>query len=201
MLLTTPPHKNDAGNKVSANLRFYLANAIYRKERARGTPDSKMLFASIHCDKLFYKLRGTMIYVPGRRYRHPKYTPKNPSIYKQYAESRNFLTMHISPSTFGRDEALSHNFASTLVASLRNHRVPLKVHGTGDPIRNVIRQSGGRAYNAAVLNYTLIPTKVLVETANLGNATDRLRLADPQWRQWFAEAFVEAVKKHFKAAQ
>jgi len=44
-----------------------------------------------------------------------------------------------------------------------------------------------------------VPTKVLVETANLNNATDRSRLADPWWRQQFAKAYVDALKIHFDA--
>lgn len=200
VLLTTPNYPNEDDARISAHLRWYLANDIYRKERAQGTPEDKMLFATIHCDALYYKLRGTMVYVPGARYRHAEYTPSG-SVYAQYAESKGNQTIRISPSTFSRDEAMSLSFANVLIHSLRHHRVPIKIHDAGDPIRNAVRQSGGRAYNIAVLNYTLIPTKVLVEMANLNNSTDRQRLADPEWRQWYAEAFVEAVKQHFKAGQ
>ncbi len=74
---------------------------------------------------------------------------------------------------------------------------PLKVHDAGPPIRNVIRRSGGQTFVPAVLRNTLVPTKVLVEAANMTNPTDQQRLADPEWREWFAEAFVNAVKLHF----
>jgi N-acetylmuramoyl-L-alanine amidase len=36
-----------------------------------------------------------------------------------------------------------------------------------------------------------------VEAANLTNQADRERLADPNWRQNFAEAYVDALKTHF----
>jgi N-acetylmuramoyl-L-alanine amidase len=42
-----------------------------------------------------------------------------------------------------------------------------------------------------------VPTKVLIETANLNNATDRQRLADPDWRQTFAEAYVDALMRYY----
>ena len=48
-----------------------------------------------------------------------------------------------------------------------------------------------------IIGNSLVPTKVLVETANLQNPDDRKCLADPAWRQAYAEAFVEAVKHHF----
>jgi N-acetylmuramoyl-L-alanine amidase len=38
---------------------------------------------------------------------------------------------------------------------------------------------------------------VLIETANMTNETDCKRLADPKWRQDFAEAYVEALKIFF----
>jgi N-acetylmuramoyl-L-alanine amidase len=61
----------------------------------------------------------------------------------------------------------------------------------------VIRQGKGTAYVPAVLRNNLIPTKVLVETANLNNATDRERLADPEWRQDYAQALTNALLAHF----
>ena len=45
-----------------------------------------------------------------------------------------------------------------------------------------------------VLRYNNIPTKVLVEVANMNNEQDQQRLSNPLWRQWFAEAFVNALR-------
>ena len=83
--------------------------------------------------------------------------------------------------------------------AVTSHNPPIQRHKTGDPIRGQIRQSGGIVYVPAVLQHNKIPTKVLIETANLTNATDRKRLTDPDWRQWFAEAYVDALKAHFGA--
>ena len=54
-------------------------------------------------------------------------------------------------------------------------------------------------YVPAVLRNTKVPTKILVETANLKNRTDRKRLADPWWRQQFAIAYVDALKEYYGA--
>lgn len=196
VVLTTPNYTNDDA-KVSANLRWYLANDIYFKERDSGVDERKIVFASIHCDALFNdSLRGAMVYVPGAKYRRESERPSG-SIYSRFEEVRRNPTSSSSPSQLKRDEALSHNFATTLLQAMHANNPPLKVHDAGDPIRNVIRQSGGRAYVPAVLRNALVPTKVLIEVANMTNPADQKHLANPEWRQWFAEAFVNALRDHY----
>lgn len=198
VLLTTPPYNNDDA-RISANLRWYLANHIYRKERAAGVDERKMIFLSIHCDMLFNTtLRGAMVYVPGAQYRRDSETPGG-AIYDQFAEARGHRTFTSTAEVRRRDEALSHNFAVTLLEALRTHKPPLKVHSASQPIRNVIRQSGGRAYLPAVLRNCAVPTKVLIEVANMNNATDREHLSNPEWREWLASAIANALKQHFAA--
>jgi N-acetylmuramoyl-L-alanine amidase len=201
-VLVTPPYRNGASGKtnarVSANLRWYLANSIYRKELAAGTDKSNIVFTSIHCDALFNeRLRGAMVYIPGARYRRDSERPDPRRTYERYAEVRQQREFRSTAAERRRDEALSRNFASTLLDELGKKRI--RRHKEGDPIRNVIRQSGGVEYVPAVLRNTMIPTKVLVETANMTNHTDCTRLADPEWRQWFAEAYVNALKAYYKS--
>jgi N-acetylmuramoyl-L-alanine amidase len=198
VLLTPPPYENQDA-RISANLRWYLANHIYRKERAAGVDERKMVFISIHCDMLFNTtLRGAMVYVPGAQYRRDSETPSG-SIYDRFAETRGHRTFTSTAPERRRDEALSHNFAETLLEAMRKHNPPLKVHSASQPIRNVIRQSGGRAYLPAVLRNCAVPTKVLIEVANMNNATDRGHLANPEWREWLASAIANALKQHFAA--
>jgi N-acetylmuramoyl-L-alanine amidase len=52
-------------------------------------------------------------------------------------------------------------------------------------------------YVPAVLRNTAVPTKILIEMANMNNPTDCSRLADPEWRETFAEAYVDALKAYF----
>ncbi len=195
-LLTTPFYDN-TNDSVSASLRWCLANAAYERLVKEGVDERKMLFASVHCDWLDRgKMRGAMVYVPGARYSVVKYPVLTKAVYRRYAESKNRKVETPSRATRQRNEALSRDFARTLLASIASHRPPLKIHRDNEPIRNVIH-NGGKSYVPAVIRYNKVPTRVLVEAANLSNSTDRRRVADPKWRQWFAEAFVDAVKTYF----
>lgn len=198
-LLTTPHYKNtedhETDARVSVNLRWYLANAIYRKELRRRTDRRKIIFTSFHCDALYDGMcRGTMVYIPGAAYRGKREGHSGPQ-YDRYAEVREHRYFSESKRDCRRDEALSRNFATALLDALAKKHI--KIHGEGDPIRSQIRRSGGRVYVPGVLRDNLIPTKVLVEAANLTNAADCRRLADPAWRQRFAEAYVNALKAYF----
>ena len=196
VVLTTPPyHGEDA--KISANLRWYLANAFYQDELGKGTDPRKMVFTSFHTDALFNaSLRGTMIYIPGAKYRreHEEY---DAGIYARFKEVREHPVAASTDAERRRDEALSRNFAENLMEALGQKRV--RRHLEGDWIRSQIRQDGGRVYVPAVLRNTLIPTKILIETANMTNKTDCQNLADPQWRQTFAEAYCDALRVYFKS--
>lgn len=194
-VVLTNPHYAPRDTSVSANLRWYLANDIYRKEVKAGVKPENMLFASIHCDALYYKLRGSMVYIPGAAHRLSDKALDGPA-YAPYTKAGN-RSVSTTAEERRRDEALSRDFAETLLHSLKNHKPPIAVHTNSDPIRNVIQRSRTERWLPAVLKHTLVPTKVLVETANLQNEEDRKCLADPAWRQAYAEAFVNAVKKHF----
>ena len=193
-LLTTPHYPNQDG-KVSVNLRWYLANAIYRAELKKGADPRKIIFTSFHTDALFNAgMRGAMVYIPGAKYRKSSERRRG-SVYSRYKEYKEQPTSSSTASERRRDEALSRNFAEDLIDALGKRRV--RRHLEGDPIRNVIRQAGGVEFVPGVLRNNLIPTKVLVEMANITNATDCSRLASPEWRQMFAEAYVDALKTHY----
>lgn len=192
------PHYRIEDAKVSANLRWYLANDLYRRERAAGVSERKVVFASIHCDAIYNdSVCGTMVYVPGADYRRDSETPAG-SLYHRYKESRGAPTATSTAAQRRKDEALSRDFAETFLRALRESRPPVKVHSAGSPVRNVIRQRGGRAYVPAVLRNCAVPTKVLIEAANMLNAQDQAALADPAWREAFAAAFVDALIRHYR---
>lgn len=194
VVLTDPPY-SPSDTSVSANLRWYVANDIYRKELKRGIKPDNMLFVSVHCDALYYKLRGSMVYIPGAAHRLSDKALDGPA-YAPYTKGGN-RSVSTTPEERRRDEAVSRDFAETLLQSLRSHNPSIAVHTNSDPIRNVIQRSRTERWLPAVLKHTLVPTKVLVETANLQNAEDQKCLADPAWRQAYADAFVNAVKRHF----
>ena len=196
-LQTTPPYPNEDGH-ISVSLRWYLANDIYRKALKAGTKDTRSLFLSIHCDAEYGgKVHGTMVYIPGAAYRRDEETPEN-EVFDKYAEARAMRTVKTTATQRQHDEAMSYNFANTIIKTLSATKKPaLPVAGVGEPIRNVIRQKGGKMYVPAVLRNCIIPTKVLVETANLMSADDRKNLSDPAWRQAYAEALLRAINSYF----
>lgn len=195
-ILTTP--KYPITNKdVANNLRWYLANDIYAEARKRGADPQKMIFASIHCDYIYDEsVRGMMVYVPGTAHRKNQESHTT-GIYAQFEEVKRNSVASSTYSQRVQDEALSRTFADTLTRSLRAHDPPLKVHSIGNPIRSEIRRGGGKSYLPTVLRNTAIPTKVLIEVANMNNARDRAHLSNPKWRQWFAESFVDALRTHY----
>ena len=194
VLLTNPRYANHDA-RVSSNLRWALVNSIYRREVARGVDPRKIVFTSVHTDALFNKsLRGAMVYIPGAHLRRDRESLTS-SVYQQFQEVREQNYATSTAAERRRDEALSRNFAVALLDALG--RKSIKRHDVGDPIRNQIRQDGGRVYVPAVLRNVMVPTKVLIESANLTNSTDCERLADPQWRQRFAEAYVDALKTFY----
>ena len=87
------------------------------------------------------------------------------------------------------------NLAEDIMKALGKKHV--RRHLEGDWIRSQIQKDSGKVYLPAVLRNTLIPIKLLIEVANMTNETDAERLADPQWRQEFAEAYVDALEAYF----
>ena len=196
-LLTNPPHPNNVNSKVSANLRWMLANNIYDRERKAGVPSQNIVFTSVHTDSIFNAShRGAMIYIPGAQHRRAE-EKRRDSVYSKYAEGRTHNTFASTASERRTDEALSRNFANVVLDELGKHRI--KRYTGGSAIRSKIQKTRTYAFVPAVLRNTKVPTKILIETANLQNSTDRQRLADPWWRQEFAKAYVAALKRHYKA--
>ena len=193
-VLTTPPYENQDA-KISANLRWYLANSYLRDELENGADPREIVFTSFHTDALYNPtLRGAMVYIPGARYRRKNELPEG-AVYARYAECVQQRASSSTAAERRRDEALSRNFAEDLMRALGKKKI--RRHLEGDWIRSQIRQNDGVVYLPAVLRNTQIPTKILVEMANITNSTDCERLADPEWRQSFAEAYVDALKTYF----
>lgn len=198
-LMTSPTRYNNSSVTASLHLRSYIANSIFRKSLDEGIDARKVIFTSFHADSLGNgKARGTMVYVPGAHTRGLKPVSRQSGFpYTLYNEFKEKPRIASNARQRKLDEALSRNFAETFLDSLRDHNPPIRRHMDSDPIRNKIRQSGGAVYVPSVLKHNDIPTKILIETANMANSTDRKRMADPKWRQWFAEAYVDALRAQF----
>jgi len=197
VLLTNPPYKNNYKSQISANLRWMMANAIYDKETKRGIDSRKIIFTSIHTDSIFNSsYRGSLIYIPGAKYRRPEEVRRD-KLYQKYYEGQKFNHFKSTASERKRDEAISRNFAQVLLSEMGGKRI--KRHDKMNSIRTNIRRNKTEVFVPAVLRNTKVPTKILVETANMQNSVDRQRLADAWWRQQFAEAYVNALKTYFKS--
>ncbi|HEX2121676.1 MAG TPA: N-acetylmuramoyl-L-alanine amidase [Thermoanaerobaculia bacterium] len=184
---TTPRYLLDNAI-VGVNLRWYLANSMFRRAMKEGVPREKVVFISIHADSLHPSLRGAMAYIPGAGHATGTYRKKG-DIYLTRAEVRE------QPSvTHSRDEALaaeglSRDFAESVISSFR--RTGLKVHPFAPVRDNVVRR--GREWVPAVIRYNQVPTRMLLEVCNLGNRKDRELLQTKKYRQQLAEAMYAGI--------
>ncbi len=187
VLLTDPPFSLKS-HKASVNLRWYLANAYYRRLTSEGFDPLKIVFTSLHADSRHPSLHGAMIYVPGEEYRRGRYG-HGEAIYTRYREVREAPYISFPRKDRERSEGLSRQFAASLVKAFRGRGVA--VHPFGPVRERIIRR--GRSWVPAVLRCNVVPVEVLIEVSNLSNPSDSRHLADPAYRQKVAEAYVDAL--------
>jgi N-acetylmuramoyl-L-alanine amidase len=193
-ILTKPTFlaKEEGEAKIGVNLRWYLANSIYRQALKDGTSKERIVFISLHADSRHPGLRGAMVYVPGEAYRSRTYGSTS-ATYKKYEEVREKPTIRFSKKERVRSEAVSRKLAKSIVDSLRREGLPVQPY---QPVRDkVIR--GKQRWVPAVLRGNAIPTKVLVEMLNLSNREDAKLLASARTRQQLARALQLSLFRHF----
>ncbi|HEX2062091.1 MAG TPA: N-acetylmuramoyl-L-alanine amidase [Thermoanaerobaculia bacterium] len=175
------------------NLRWYLANSIFRRALRNGTAPEKVVFLSIHADSLHPSLRGVMAYVPGAEHVTGSYGKKG-DIYLARAEVREQPSVTHSRQEALAAEGLSRDLAESIVASFE--KKGLKVHPF-EPVRdNVIRN--GKAWVPAVIRHNLVPTRMLLEVCNLGNRKDRELMKTKKYRQQVAEAIYAGLVEFYE---
>ena len=173
---------------VGVNLRWYLANSIFRRAMKDGIPREKVVFLSIHADSLHASLRGAMAYIPGAGFVKGEYR-KEGEIYLTRAEVREQPTVKHTREDSLAAEGLSRGLAESIVGSFT--RDGLKVHPF-DPVRdNVVR--GGGEWVPAVIRHNLVPTRLLLEVCNLGNRKDRELIKTQKYRQQLAESIYRGM--------
>ena len=173
---------------VGVNLRWYLANSMFRRAMKDGVAREKVVFISIHADSLHPSLRGGMAYVPGASFVTGTYCKKG-DIYLARAEVREQPTVTHSRQDALVAEGLSRELAESVMESFA--KKGLKVHPF-EPVRdNVIRQ--GREWVPAVIRHNQIPTRMLLEVCNLGNRKDRALMQTRKYRQQLAEAIYAGI--------
>jgi N-acetylmuramoyl-L-alanine amidase len=196
-VLTTPSFlaEEDGETAVAVNLRWYLANSLYRQLVKKGADPDRIVFVSLHADARHPSLRGAMVYVPGSTYRQGTmgYTK---SAYMHFKEVREMPRVSFSRRDRLRSEAVSRKLAAVIVKDLKKDDLPVQPY---QPIRDrVIR--GHEIWLPAVLRGNAIPTKVLVEMVNLNNPEDAALLGRAADRDRLALALENALADYFGAA-
>jgi N-acetylmuramoyl-L-alanine amidase len=184
---TTPKYLLDDAI-VGVNLRWYLANSIFRRAMKEGVPKEKVVFLSIHADSLHPSLRGAMAYVPGAEFVTGKFGKKG-DIYLARAEVREQPSVTQSRDESLRAEGLSRDLATAVMTSFQ--RNGLKVHPFAPVRDNVIRR--GNEWVPAVIRHNTVPTRMLLEVCNLGNTKDRELIKTKKYRQQLAEAIYQGL--------
>lgn len=194
-ILTTPPFAVDgeSPSAVSVHLRWVLANDLFAAFRKAKGDAQKTLFLSFHADSLHPSARGSMIYVPGAALVPCTFALGGAKTVRA-AEAKRSGRVAFTGREKLQGEARSRQFSETLLKALRKDRIP--VHANR-PIRNVIHRGGGK-WVPAVIRYSTGATKALIEVANLTNAEDAANLRDPDFRERYAAAVVNAVRAYFR---
>lgn len=193
-ILTTPPFlaREDGEARIGVNLRWYLANSIYRKALKDGFDKDRIVFVSLHADSRHPSLRGLMVYVPGAGYRTRSYG-SSAAVYSPYEEVREQRKIRFSQKDRVRSEAVSRKYAAEVVRAFEQRDIAVHPH---QPIRHRIIR-GKQRFVPAVIGGNSIPTKVLVEMVNLSNPEDAAFLASARRRDRLAEALTDSIFLHF----
>lgn len=191
---THPPFlaDGDEDTSVGVNLRWYLANSVYREAVKAGTNRDRVVFLSLHADSRHPSLRGAMFYVPGASYRAGTYGSASKT-YMRFREVRERPHVKFTRKERLRSEAVSRKLADRLVDSFRAEGLPVQDF---KPVRErVIR--GRSVWLPAVLRGNEVPAKVLIEMVNLSNADDAGLLSRAADRERLAAAVAAGLEAHF----
>ena len=194
-ILTTPPFAVDgeSPSAVSVHLRWVLANDLFAAFRKAKGDAQKTLFLSFHADSLHPSARGSMIYVPSAAL-VPSSFALGVAKTGRVAEAKRSARVAFTGREKLQGEARSRQFSEAFLKALHRDRIP--VHANR-PIRNVIYRSGGK-WVPAVIRYSTGATKALIEVANLTNEDDAANLRDPDFRERYAAAVVNAIRAYYR---
>lgn len=177
---------------MGVNLRWYLANALYREARAAGSAPDRVVFLSLHADARHPALRGAMVYVPGASRCGGTHGFAS-ATYRTYREVRAAPLVTFPRKDLVRSEAVSRKLAESVLKELRAAGLPVQ---TIKPVRDRVLR-GDASWVPAVLRGNAIPAKLLIEILNLSNAQDAALLGAAEERQRIAEALGAALIRHF----
>ncbi|BBB32210.1 hypothetical protein TTHT_0632 [Thermotomaculum hydrothermale] len=195
-LMTTPKFNLNSklASKVGVNLRWYLANYLNSKRIKSGVNPSKIVFISFHADALYKKVRGTMIYIPYAGLYRKKAGRRN-RVYLKYYEVRVKPFYTFTKKEVSVSEGLSRKLAYKIIDNLKNNGIT--VHKE-KPVREFIfRSRYSRPFVPAVIRYNKVMIKMLIEVGNLKNKKDAKSIANPEFREKFAETVVQSLLEFY----
>ena len=189
-LLVTPNYLT-RNARIGVNMRVYLVNHIFKQLRKKKVPSENILFISLHGDALHSSLSGAMVYFPDSRLRRGRFNMSS-KIYRKRKEYSTNLTY--KPRDNKYSEKLSKSFGKNIINEFRE--LGLRTHRVSSAVRGYLYRKGKKTL-PAVLRYSMVPTSVLVEIANLNNRLDRRDLLKSKIRQKIAKAITNSVTTHF----
>ena len=189
-LLVTPRYLS-RNARIGVNMRVYLVNHIFKQLRKKKVPSENILFISLHGDALHSSLSGAMVYFPDSRLRRGRFNMSS-KIYRKRKEYSTNLTY--KPRDNKYSEKLSKSFGKNIINEFRE--LGLRTHRVSSAVRGYLYRKGKKTL-PAVLRYSMVPTSVLVEIANLNNRLDRRDLLKSKIRQKIAKAITNSVTTHF----
>lgn len=190
-VLTSPPYPI-ADPKVGVNLRWYLANSVYRRVLKQDRDPQKVVFLSVHADSLHPSLRGVMAYIPAADMRGESYGMAGP-VYTARKEVQEAQRVVFPLEERTESEGLSRQLAKRIVAAFQSSSLP--VHPF-KPVRDKIIRNNSE-WVPAVLRYNSVPAKILLEVCNLANDQDRTLIQTAAYRQKVAEAVVRGISSYY----
>lgn len=190
-VLTTPPYAIEDA-RVGTNLRWYLANSVYRKTTAGNKDPQKVVFLSIHADSLHPSLRGAMAYIPAAEKLDGRYG-KSGAVYTSRKEVQESPQVSFPREQRVESEGLSRELAKEVIAAF--HAGGLQVHPF-KPVRDRIIRNKSE-WVPAVLRYNAVPAKMLLEVCNLANEEDRRLVQTRAYRQKVSEAIVQGLLAYY----
>ncbi len=184
---------------VGVHLRWYLANYQFERLKKTGVPGTKIVFASFHADALYYKVTGSMVYIPSaaRNLFRSSIMMKSRK-YKKYLEYRAHPMYRYRRRDVQVAEGLSRKFARVLISQLKAKGIP--THKEKAIRSYIFRSRRSRPFVPAVVKYTKMPLRCLIEVANLKNRGDAANVRDPKFRDKYARAFVQALIQFYGGA-
>lgn len=193
-VLTSPPYPI-ADPKVGVNLRWYLANSVYRRVLQQDRDPQKVVFLSVHADSLHPSLRGMMAYFPAADMRSDSYG-KEGAVYAARKEVQEAPRVDFPREERVQSEGLSRQLARRIVGAFEAAYLP--VHPF-NPVRDKIIRNNSE-WVPAVLRYNSVPAKILLEVCNLGNDQDRSLIQTSAYRQKVAQAMVRGLRAYYDQA-